>query len=416
MKIQVTGEDAPDAIEVAGGQPPTIIEVDSSIVVPGASGVSSVNGITPDGSGNVTLTAGNVGADASGAASTAVSAHLGATDPHGDRADASSRYVPLTDSRLSDARTPTAHAASHGSAGSDPVTVAQSQVSGLAAALAALLPLAGGTLTGGLNGTTFTGSGTSQVQNLRLGPSGNFGGAADGALALQNIGTAPTGNPTQGVVAYAQGGVLKVRQSDGTIVTLANGLTQATADALYTSIASYGNVWTPSDHGLTAWSFDPACCSTTGTTLSAGFIYLLEVVLRKAATISKVNAVIGAAGSGLTSGQCLAGLYDSSGNRVAITADMSTTWASTGSKAMPLTSSYSAAAGRYYVALLFNGTTSPTFACGSTLGANFTPGNANLGAGSYRFCRSASGQTSLPTSVTLSGYTPDANNVWVGTS
>lgn len=41
------------------------------------------------------------------------------------------------DSRLSDARTPIAHAASHAAAGSDPVTVAESQVTGLTAALAA---------------------------------------------------------------------------------------------------------------------------------------------------------------------------------------------------------------------------------------------------------------------------------------
>jgi hypothetical protein len=39
------------------------------------------------------------------------------------------------DARLSDARTPLAHAASHGSAGSDPITIAQSQVSGLTVAL-----------------------------------------------------------------------------------------------------------------------------------------------------------------------------------------------------------------------------------------------------------------------------------------
>lgn len=45
-------------------------------------------------------------------------------------------YAAGNDSRLSDARTPTAHAASHGSGGSDPVTLAQSQVTGLTAALA----------------------------------------------------------------------------------------------------------------------------------------------------------------------------------------------------------------------------------------------------------------------------------------
>lgn len=41
------------------------------------------------------------------------------------------------DARLSDARTPTAHAGSHAFAGSDPVTVAQSQVTGLSESLAA---------------------------------------------------------------------------------------------------------------------------------------------------------------------------------------------------------------------------------------------------------------------------------------
>jgi len=45
-------------------------------------------------------------------------------------------YAAGDDARLSNARTPTAHASSHGSAGSDPVTVAQSQVTGLTAALA----------------------------------------------------------------------------------------------------------------------------------------------------------------------------------------------------------------------------------------------------------------------------------------
>jgi hypothetical protein len=109
-------------------------------------------------------------------------------------------------------------------------------------------------------------------------------------------------------------------------------------------------------------------------------------------------------------------VYDTAGNRVGVTADMSTTWNSASNKAMNLTGSVPAAAGKLYVAFLFNGTTSPTFACGSTLGATFTPGNANLAAGAYRFCRSAAGQTALPVTITLSGYTPDANNVWSAAS
>lgn len=66
--------------------------------------------------------------------------------------------VATTDPRLSDARTPTAHAASHTEGSSDPVALTQAQVTGLAAALAALLPLAGGILTGDLviDGANFT--------------------------------------------------------------------------------------------------------------------------------------------------------------------------------------------------------------------------------------------------------------------
>lgn len=48
------------------------------------------------------------------------------------------------------ARTPTAHAASHAAGGGDPVTLTQAQITGLVTALAARLLLAGGTLTGDL--------------------------------------------------------------------------------------------------------------------------------------------------------------------------------------------------------------------------------------------------------------------------
>jgi hypothetical protein len=50
--------------------------------------------------------------------------------------NALNRYVTEADSRLSNARTPTPHATSHGSGGTDQVVLAQSQVTGLAASLA----------------------------------------------------------------------------------------------------------------------------------------------------------------------------------------------------------------------------------------------------------------------------------------
>lgn len=59
-----------------------------------------------------------------------------------------SSKVDTTDARLSDSRTPTAHAASHASGGSDAITVAQSQVTNLTTDLAAKAPLASPTFTG----------------------------------------------------------------------------------------------------------------------------------------------------------------------------------------------------------------------------------------------------------------------------
>lgn len=107
----------------------------------GGGAVASVNGHV----GVVVLTASDVGADAAGAASTAQTAaqnfatnavtvhEADTTSVHGIANTAN--LVLTSDGRLSDARTPTAHASTHGSAGSDPVTVAQSQVTGLTAAL-----------------------------------------------------------------------------------------------------------------------------------------------------------------------------------------------------------------------------------------------------------------------------------------
>ena len=225
----------------------------------------------------------------------------------------------------------------------------------------------------------------------------DLGGGTGAILGVPNATVVPTTNPAGGFVMYSEGGIPKARTSAGAVVDLSQ---------------ANRNDWRPSDHSLIAWTMDPAACTTSGTTLTLGSIYFLEVILRSAATISSLCTVIGTAGSGLTSGQCLGGLYTSAGTRVAVTSDLSTVLNSAGDKTMALTASYAAAAGRYYIAFLVNGTTSPTFACGSTLGASFTPGNVHLASGSYRFCRSGTGQTSLPSSFTMTSATADANNVW----
>lgn len=131
----------------------------------GGGSVDSVNGQT----GDVVLDAGDVGADPAGTAVTAVATHSAdTTNVHGivdtavlatdaevtsavaaHDADTTAVHgiantaalVVTTDPRLSDARTPTAHAASHADGGADEVTLAQSQVTDLVTDLAARQPL-----------------------------------------------------------------------------------------------------------------------------------------------------------------------------------------------------------------------------------------------------------------------------------
>ncbi|MBK3572578.1 CHAP domain-containing protein [Streptomyces sp. MBT65] len=237
------------------------------------------------------------------------------------------------------------------------------------------------------------------AETLTVNGTGTFGRVSVTQNDVNTIGLDVIGASSSAV------SIARIRNADGVSVFEIDG-----AGRIISSVNP--GMWRPADQGLLAWTMDPAACTPSGSSLSAGYIYFTKVILRNAATITSLCTVVGTAGSGLTSGQCLAGLYTSSGTRVGITADQSTVWNSAGDKAMALTSSYAAAAGSYYIALLVNGTTSPVFAAGSSLGASFTPGNAHLASGSYRFCRSASGQTALPTSYAMTSATPDANNIW----
>lgn len=147
-------------------------------VAPAVDAVTSVNGQT----GVVVLSAANVGADPAGSAAAAQAAAIAASDPVGSAAAAQAAAVASSlqkasnlsdltnagtartslglgtaavtntgtgntntilgnDARLTDARTPTAHASTHAAAGSDPVTLTQAQVTNLTTDLAGKQPI-----------------------------------------------------------------------------------------------------------------------------------------------------------------------------------------------------------------------------------------------------------------------------------
>jgi hypothetical protein len=166
----------------------------------------------------------------------------------------------------------------------------------------------------------------------------------------------------------------------------------------------------PSDMGYAAWGYDPAMV-TGSTTPTSGTLQILRINLKQAQAISKILLYVNTAGTTLTSGQNFAGLYDSTGARLDLTADQTTAWGSAGLKTMALVGgSVTRAAGDYYVIFVSNATTTPAFGRTGTL--NATLYNGNGAAATYRFATGSTGQTTLPSSITPSANTAGGTAYW----
>lgn len=153
----------------------------------------------------------------------------------------------------------------------------------------------------------------------------------------------------------------------------------------------------PANQGLCGWSVDPAATSSN-LTLTSGLLYFIAVRATDTRTLSNLWVHVFTAGSGLTTGQSLLGLYDSTGTLLATSGDQSTAWATTGAKAAAISASVTAG-NTYYVGVLSVGTTPPALSRGSGTGGL---GNLGLTSAPYRFNTGASGQTAMPSSVTPS--------------
>lgn len=162
--------------------------------------------------------------------------------------------------------------------------------------------------------------------------------------------------------------------------------------------ALVSNDWGPDDQGMLAWSYDPATAAAT-TALTAGVVSLVRFRIRVTSTANSLSCGVTTAGSGLTAGQNFMGIYSAAGTLLRNTGDLSTVWNSTGAKIAALTSSVSLTPGYYYLAMLANGTTPPTLARGGNSTNSLQ--NAGTTATTLRFATYGSGQTTLPTPLTL---------------
>jgi len=178
-------------------------------------------------------------------------------------------------------------------------------------------------------------------------------------------------------------------------------------DAIQNSIG-----FAPVDLGFLTWSFDPGNTIVGQSALTSGTVHMFRMDIRKQTTISNIVIGIQTVGSGLTVGQCLAGIYDSTGTLLRSTGDQSIAWTSLGVITMPLTAALPLNPGTYHVALLSNGGTPPSLARGAgatTVGPIL---NAGTTVSTARWGNGPTGQTSLPASVNMATRTYGPTAWW----
>lgn len=157
------------------------------------------------------------------------------------------------------------------------------------------------------------------------------------------------------------------------------------------------------DAGYLAWTFDPATCATAKA-IGLGNIILASIPVRAPVTVTNVVAAVTVAGATLTASANFAGLYAPTGALIASTADQSAVWTTAGVYQMALAGGpFTLQPGNYWVALLANGTTAPTFLAGSLALAE---ANAGFTAATARGAFSGSGKTAL------ASLTPSANTFY----
>lgn len=215
-------------------------------------------------------------------------------------------------------------------------------------------------------------------------------------------------NNTSGTVTYSKVNSTVLRD----ITTFNTGNAMPAGLLQYPLSTVNRSDFTHEDHGLLAWTQDPATCPASGT-VTAGVVYLSKIkIVNRSTVVSNILYAVSGSPSGLTSGQNFVGIYNSSGTLLATSTDQTTNFGSTGAKTGALSAPVTLAVGFYYVAFLINGTTPPSFMGGSN---SFQTGlNSGLTTGTARSLSSGTTQTALPSSIILSSGTMNGNLRWAG--
>lgn len=242
---------------------------------------------------------------------------------------------------------------------------------------------------------------------------------ADHAVPVEPLGGTATVLVNSGDLVYyndnpavsATRNIASISAGSYAILTAPSWLKSAGVSSVTITISDASDSSTKDESGFYAKSLDQA--AATGTqTLVSGFIYLSKFFLPRTTSITGVGEYVTLAGSGLTAAQNLVGIYDASGNLWAVSGDQSGVWTATGLKVATLTAqpgfSLTLPGGAgvwYWVATVFNGTGSPSFAGSAspippTAGLSAAPYNATIPGAAHRFGYETLGaHPSLPASL-----------------
>lgn len=225
--------------------------------------------------------------------------------------------------------------------------------------------------------------------------------------------TAPDDN-TDLDASTSKHGLMKKYPGGTTTFLRADGTFAAPAAAIATKDSP---VWTPAYQNMLAATYDPGLC--TGQVVhTSGAVHVFRVLIPTDVSVTNILGILAIVGSGLNANQCFAAIFNSTGaTRIGITADQASAWASgTGLKTMAIVGGPVVATAPWiYIAFLHTRTAGASPSWRQWIGAGAQV-NVGLASGTERSATNVTGQTSMPSSLTLTSNTPDTNMCWAGLS
>ncbi|AXH66314.1 hypothetical protein SEA_SATIS_155 [Streptomyces phage Satis] len=317
----------------------------------------------------------------------------GPQPPLGDAGDGPTVALKSDDPTTTDARTPLAHASTHASAGSDPVTPD---------AIGAYRAEYGNNLNSFITDLQERVGGEFGLENRMTAAETSVTTRLAKAANLTDLVSPSTARTSLGLGGAA---VLNVGTAAGSVAagndSRITGALQSTGGTINGNLAVTGHALgqdTPAAHGITAWCYDPAV-AVNATQVSNGVLYLVRLNIPAAVNLTKIYWWVGNQGSGPTAGQNEVGLYSSAGALLAAT-NVDSAISSAGLKTTTIASQALAAGSFCWVGMVFNASGTPTLTRSSGWTGVEVAANLGLGASAYRFAINGSGRTALPGSIT----------------